>query len=294
MKKINVRAYLFIILTVFIWGSSFAYVKIGIEYCSEYLFVALRFLVAILAALLIFKVKKGDVTRGSIKAGVFIGIFLFLGFILQTISLKYTKVANTAFITGLFVVVIPFLSYFWEKQSIKITAYFSIIVALFGLYLLTGVKGINFNIGDILAFFSAIAFSVEIVAIQVSTRKYSPESITLISFITVFIVASGFSVLGGHRIIVNLKLILVIIYLGVFCTTIALGLQMRYQKYLNTVFVGLLYLMEPVIALVFAWFMFKEYVNGKELLGATLILMSAIISEFPFNRFIKGIFKWRV
>lgn len=59
-------------------------------------------------------------------------------------------------------------------------------------------------------------------------------------------------------------------------------------------FVGLLYLMEPVIALVFAWFVFREYVTAKEMIGASLILISAVISEFPFGKFIKNIFKWRV
>ncbi|RKX65338.1 hypothetical protein DRP44_06560 [candidate division TA06 bacterium] len=294
MKENRLKAYLYIVLTVIIWGSSFVFVKIGIEFCSEYLLVALRFLFAIVAALFIFKVKRKDFTRGSILSGVFIGIFLFLGFILQTISLKYTKVANTAFITGLFVIFIPFLSYFWEKVPIKVTSYFSIIVALIGLYLLTGVNGINFNMGDILAFFSAMAFSIEIVAIQVSTRKYNPNSITLFSFITVFIISSFISIFTNQKIIVNTRLILVLLYLGVFCTTIALGLQMRYQKYLNTVFVGLLYLMEPVIALVFAWFVFREYVIAKEMIGASLILISAVISEFPFGKFIKNIFKWRV
>ncbi|NIA23317.1 MAG: EamA family transporter, partial [Proteobacteria bacterium] len=115
MKEKKLRAYFYIILTVAIWGSSFAFVKVGINYCSEYLFVSLRFLIAIIAALFIFGIKKKNLTKGSILSGTFIGIFLFLGFILQTVSLKYTKVANTAFITGLFVIFIPFLSYFWEK-----------------------------------------------------------------------------------------------------------------------------------------------------------------------------------
>ncbi len=273
-----------ILIAIAIWGSSFVFVKIGIEYCSEFLFVGVRFFIASIFALILFSRKLKSINKYEVKWGCIIGTTLFAGFIFQTISLKYSKVANTAFISSLFIIIIPFLSHYFEKAKIKKSAIVSIIIAIYGLYLLTGLKNLDFYKGDILAFLSAIAFAFEIVFIQIATKSNSSENISFIAFVTVFICSSIFIPFERIHFVLNIKLISVLLYLGFICTALALWIQIRYQKNLNTVFVGLFYLLEPVFALLFGWVILREILTYRGMIGAGLILLSAIISEYPFKR----------
>jgi len=284
MKEHRMKPYMLILFAIALWGSSFAFVKIGIGYCSEFLFVSIRFLIASIIALFLFRRKIMGIGKSEIKWGSIIGITLFGGFIFQTISLKYSKVANTAFISSLFIIIIPFLSHYIEKVKIKKSAIVSIFVAICGLYLLTGVKNLQFNIGDSLALLSAIAFAFEIVVIQIATKSNNSENISFIAFVTVFICSSIFIPFESYKFVFNIRLISVLIYLGFICTGLALWIQMRYQKHLNTVFVGLFYLLEPIFALLFGWIIFREILTLKGMLGAGLILFSGLISECPFKR----------
>ncbi|HRU33242.1 MAG TPA: DMT family transporter, partial [bacterium] len=116
-KHILFLALLFITL---IWGSTFALIKVALDSIGPFYFLAIRFSLASIVMLIIFRksFKEHKIHFGYILAGV----FLFLGYVFQTVGLKYTSASNAAFITGLSVVIVPFLEVIFMKRKLPGTS----------------------------------------------------------------------------------------------------------------------------------------------------------------------------
>ncbi len=117
----GVQAEIYLLVTVIIWGSTFALIKGVIDLIPPYTYLAYRFLLAALILILLFwKRIKENIDKTTLKKGFLIGIFLFMGYAFQTVGLKYTTATKAGFITGLSVVLVPIISHFFfqgENQS---------------------------------------------------------------------------------------------------------------------------------------------------------------------------------
>ena len=110
MKKEHL-ADLSLIFVSLIWGSSFVIVKDTLIYLNEYFLLVIRFAIAtgILGLYLLLK-KINPFKRNVLKEGAILGLILFIALGTQTIGLKYTTATNSAFITGLYVILTPIFS----------------------------------------------------------------------------------------------------------------------------------------------------------------------------------------
>lgn len=94
-----------------IWGGTFPLIKVALQDTSPYVFLSLRFLIATSLLAAIFRKEVASTSREALQAGFLIGVFIFIGYITQTVGLKYTTASKSGFITGLYVVFTPILSY---------------------------------------------------------------------------------------------------------------------------------------------------------------------------------------
>src|ERR1700720_2434694 len=91
-----------------VWGTTFVLVKAALRDVSPLLFLALRFSVATVALLVLFRgLGPSPRTRQAVAGGVLTGVFLFSGYLFQTLGLRLTTAPKSAFITGLCVVMVP-------------------------------------------------------------------------------------------------------------------------------------------------------------------------------------------
>ncbi|HLL81111.1 MAG TPA: EamA family transporter, partial [Longimicrobium sp.] len=90
-----------------VWGLTFAVVKGALDQADPFAFLALRFTLGAAAATLIAGRRLLHVP--SVRAGLVLAPFLFCGFALQTMGLRYTTASRSAFFTGLCVVLVPFV-----------------------------------------------------------------------------------------------------------------------------------------------------------------------------------------
>ncbi|HID01398.1 MAG TPA: EamA family transporter, partial [Piscirickettsiaceae bacterium] len=125
-----------------IWGFTFPAMKVSLDYISPILFLAYRFGIASLLMLLIYRNKV--LRRDTFKEGFILGTTLFFGHGFQIIGLKYTTASNSAFITSLYVVFTPFVAYLILREKIKPGNFVSLIIAVMGLYLISGAS-LRFN-----------------------------------------------------------------------------------------------------------------------------------------------------
>jgi drug/metabolite transporter (DMT)-like permease len=274
------KAELSLLLLTFIWGTTFPLVKTAMSFSSPLVFVFFRFVLASLAFWLLFSKRISFEERGILKAGAIIGIFLFLGFGFQTLGLKYTASSKSAFITGLFVVMVPPLSFLILKEKAKVASILGVILAVSGLYLLTRPKGSEFNIGDIFTFFCAISFALHVILVQIYTRRYDFFTLTFVQILTTAILSVPF-MLALERVSLRLHpyLILALLVCAIFATALGLYIQNRMQKDTTTVKAALIYTMEPVFAAVFSYLFLSEVLGWVGILGGALILSGMLCSE---------------
>ncbi len=269
------RAELILLGITAIWGFTFPAMKVSLGYMPPILFLAYRFGVASLLMLLIF--RKRILKRETLFEGLILGLTLVFGHGFQIVGLKYTSASNSAFITSLYVVFTPFIAYFLLGDKLKARDFLSLIVAIIGLYLISGAS-LKFNYGDLLTIFCAISFAFQIVLIQ----KFGEKDYLSLAFWQIFwnFVFSTIYALVFEGFVVPVKMTpwLGILYTGIFATVIAFTLQVKYQKETKAHKAALIYSAEPIFGHISAFLTIGEVLSLKGYIGALLIL-TAIWNE---------------
>jgi drug/metabolite transporter (DMT)-like permease len=162
------RAVLALLVAAFVYGATFVVIKTAIEDYPPIAFVAWRFGLGAIA-LAIFAFPRGTKIwlHGSIA-----GFFLFAGYSLQTSGLQLTGAANSALITGLYVVITPLLASLLARTAPGWWIVGAATLSFAGLVLLTGTNDLDFQRGDLLTLGCAFAFACYILAISRFARHH--------------------------------------------------------------------------------------------------------------------------
>ncbi len=130
-----------LLIVAAMWGCTFLIVQHAVRVLPPLAFNGIRFVgAAVLLALIITVFYRGQWRAVSIRMllhACLLGLFLFLGYAFQTVGLLYTTTSNAGFITGLSVVLVPFLALILLKHPISRFTWLSALLAACGLYLLT-------------------------------------------------------------------------------------------------------------------------------------------------------------
>lgn len=250
---------------------------------------------------LILIIKKHRIVKEAILPGLFLGVFLFLGFVLQTIGLKHTSATKSGFITGSLVVMIPFLQMIIEKKLPSRGALIGTVFVFIGILFLSsgdssittflGNLGATFNLGDGLTLACALFFAVQVVYMDIFSPKYDFWVLFVVQLLSVsilaLIVAFVFHFTSLEIIYVNYtgNLLTGFLYTILLATCINFGLQTKYQKLVSPTKAGIIYSFEPIFAALFAFFLLSEKITNFGLVGCILIFSGLIITEI-FDTFL--------
>jgi drug/metabolite transporter (DMT)-like permease len=153
-----------LILITVIWGGTFLTVQFALNYSSPMFFVGCRFAAAALAVLLLsWRIMRGLNLR-ELLAGFLIGCTIAIGYGTQTIGLQTISSSESAFLTAVYVPLVPFLLWIIFRKTPHIMTWIGVILAFSGLVLLTGngFMQISFSFGQALTLFGAIAIALEL------------------------------------------------------------------------------------------------------------------------------------
>ncbi len=284
-----------LLLMTIIWGGTFVIVKEALNDISSMLFIAIRFSISSLLVSLFLLIKKYKINKKTFLSGIFLGTFLFFGFLFQTAGLKYTSATKSGFLTGSLVVIIPFLQLLIEKKIPTKGAIIGTILVFIGIIFLSSggnsIKnfitefGNTFNIGDILTLICALFFALHVVYMDIISPKHEfwilffsqLIGVSIFSFITSLIF--HFTSLEFYRINLTTNLWIGIMYTSLLATCVNFGLQTKYQKVVSPTKAGIIYSFEPVFAAIFAFFLLNEKFSNFAVLGSSLIFLGLIVSE---------------
>ncbi|ACJ17295.1 permease [Thermococcus onnurineus NA1] len=252
-----------------IWGFTFPAMKASLDYLPPILFLAYRFGIASLLMLIIFRSRV--LKRETLKEGFVLGLTLFFGHGFQIVGLKYTTASNSAFITSLYVVFTPFIAYFILGDRLGGRDVLSLIMALTGLYLISGAS-LNFNYGDLLTVLCAISFAFQIVLVQRFEKK-DYLSLAFWQILWNFVFSLAFALLFESLVVPRDPMPWMgILYTAIFATVVAFTLQVKYQRDTKAHRAALIYSAEPIFGHIAAFLTIGEILSPKGYLGAALIM----------------------
>lgn len=275
---------LLILITMF-WGGTFLAVQYAVTMSGPFFFVGLRFATAALAvALLSLKVLRG-ITWLEVKAGVAIGVSIALGYSLQTWGLQTISSSKSAFITAMYVPLVPLLQWLCLGRIPGLMSCIGILLAFTGLILLARPGGdlLVPGEGELITLASAVAIAAEIILISAWAGKVDIRRVTIIQLATASLVAFFAMIPAGESVPpLSPALLGVGLGLGIFSAIIQVVMNWA-QRSVSPTRATVIYTGEPVWAGIFGRIA-GERLPLLALLGGVFIVLGVLVSELKFNK----------
>ena len=300
---------LLLLLTAFIWGSAFIAQSSGADLVGPFTFNAFRYALGAIALTpviaLMDKKRKANGTsavdtskaadetgffktgerRTLIVGGILTGIVLFASSGIQQYAIAYTTAAKSGFITTLYVILVPIMGIFL-KHKIRPIVWPCAVLGIIGLYLLAIQPGtFSFGKGEFYTLICAVGFSCHIMLIDFLSPKVDGVKLSRLQFITTSVLS--FIVMFFTEDVVMKDVLSAgtsLIYAGVFSSGVAYTLQIVAQKNAEPAVASLILSLESVFAAICGALFLHEYLNGRELLGCTLVFAATIIAQLPAKK----------
>jgi len=285
---------LMLLVASFFWGTTFVAQSLGAEYVSAGTYLALRTYIGILFLLPFVLYRDRKDNRNSkeerrqefnafIKGGVLAGLFIFLASFAQQYGIAYTSVAKAGFLTALYVVFVPIISFFFGRKFDN-KLWICIALSVVGLYMLCMKGRFYLEMGDAMMVLSAIGFSVQILAVSRYSRRIDPVKLTLSQFIVeAFLATIVMLVLEKPDLASIHSALPAILYAGIFSSGIAYTLQSLGQKNLNPAIASIAMCLESVFGTLSGWIVLGQKLSLREALGCVLMFGAIVLSQFLGN-----------
>lgn len=285
-RSTQVFASLGLLLTAAVWGFAFVVVKDSLDYVGSVYMVAIRFSIAAIGLAIIFCKRLKKIDKKHLLMGGVTGLFLFLAYLVQTIGCSYTTAGKNAFLTTIYVILIPLIGWPLYKKRPQWHVFLAAGLSLTGIGLLAlggdDISGIN--IGDILTLLCGLFFALHILW----TEKCNKEGCdTIIITMLQFAFAAFFGwilapFMDGAFPIVAIqtpKVVLSMLYLGLFSSMICFSLQNIGLKYVQSSLASLFLSFESVFGVLFSTIFLHETLTLKMAVGCALIFSAIVIAE---------------
>jgi len=280
------KSNLLLLLAAAIWGFAFVAQRVGMEHVGPFTFNGVRFVLGSLSLLpLIFYFQNKPQASPKVKAtgallpGFLAGLILFTAASLQQIGLIYTTAGKAAFVTCLYIVLVPILGIFL-KQHVSKATWLSAVLAVVGLYLLCVKESFFIAYGDLLQLIGALFWTVHILLIDHFADRVDVLKLSFFQFVTCGLLSMG-TALGLETItLAGLSGALIPILYGGFCSVgIAYTLQVVGQKHSPPAQAAIILSMETVFATIGGYLLLDERLGFQELVGCALMLAGMLLTQ---------------
>ena len=273
----------------FIWGTTFIAQDTGMDNIGPFTFNCVRFFVGFLAVapfVFLFERKKinhqiKNRTNQFFKLMVPVGVFLFLACIFQQVSLLYTDIANSAFFTIFYVLMVPIILYFLFSERLHWSIWPSVLACVIGGYFLSDIGDANIRFGDSLVLIGALFWSLHIIYIGKIINQFDlPFFIALIQNLIVATLSFILVIIFEEFDFSKIKLETIeILYAGILSGGAAFALQLFGQRNISAAPAAIVMSLEGVIAAIAAWIILNQILDLNNIIGCTLILGGILLSQ---------------
>lgn len=292
MKKQELKSSIYLFLAAAIWGFAFVAQRVGSKYLGAFTFNGVRFAMgslSLIPLLIYFKKDEKQAYEESVsykydlKAGVIAGCILFLASTLQQLGIYETTAGKAAFITGLYIVLVPILGLFLKHHT-KLNTWIGAILAVIGLYLLSVNESFFISRGDFLEIVGSFFWAAHILLIDHFTKKVDAVKLSFIQFATCSLLSMIIALLTEDITIYGLtKAIVPLLYGGICSVGIAYTLQAVGQKHAKPSHAAIILSFESVFACIGGILLLNESLNLRGFLGCSLMLCGMLLSQLKVS-----------
>lgn len=281
-----------LLATAIIWGLGIVIQKDGMGSIGPFLYSALRMLIGSVTLCVMLLVN--DKLHGKVSVdktsqpdktlyigGIVTGILMFFAANLQQIGLVYTNAGKTAFITALYMLLVPIIGILLKHKT-NINNWIGAVIGAVGLYFLCVTTQFTVTTGDVIVFIGSFCWAAHILAVNHFAPKVDVIRLMCIQFIVSGIMSLAAAVFTEEIIVADiLSCVPGLLYTGIVSTALASALQGIGQKYAHPTTASILLSTESLFATICGFIFLNEVMNGRELIGCILMLLAVILSQLP-------------
>ncbi|MFV0635375.1 DMT family transporter [Mitsuokella sp. WILCCON 0060] len=283
----HLRGNLMLLLAAFIWGTTFVAQMVGMDGLGPFTYAAARYILGFLFLVGLWYTWKGPretakragTYHAGWKAGLGAGCIMFVATSLQQVAMLYTTAGKTAFITALYIILVPLGAVLLGKR-IHIENWIGAFLALAGLYFLSIHGEVALSFGDGLVLISAFFWTGHILFIDRFASLVDPIEL---STTQVGVCAAGSLVAALLFETIAVQPIFsawfAIFYGGVMSAGVAFTLQILGQQYAEPGQAAIIMSFEAVFGVLSSWLLLGEQMTIAQIMGCVLMLAGMIITQ---------------
>ena len=314
-KRVSLKGSLLLLLTATIWGIAFVAQSVGMNYVGPFTFTSIRSLIgaAVLVPCLFFlrylrsrnrqdmqhvkapsedgedrffpeDMKEPKETAGQnmlLRGGLCCGVLLCVASNLQQIGIHYTTVGKAGFITALYIVLVPILGIFLGKRA-GLRIWVSVVLAVFGLYLLCITETLRLGLGDAFVLLCAFVFAFQIMSVDYFSPRTEGVKLACLEFLVCGILSAVPMFLFEKPAWADICAAgIPILYAGVLSSGVAYTLQIIAQKDMDPTVASLIMSLESVISALAGWAILHQTMGMRELAGCMVMFGAIILAQLP-------------
>ena len=283
----HLRGTLMLLAASFFWGTTFVAQILGMEGLGPYTYAAARFALGVLfigALWFLYRDKRAaqrraGTFRSGFRAGIPVGLAMFVGVTLQQVALLYTTAGKTAFITTVYIVLVP-LAAVLLGQRVRAVQWGGAVLAFAGVYFLSAHGETTINTGDLLVLICSFFWMAQILLIDRYARAVDAIELCFMQMIVCTVGSAALAAIYESFAWSDLWSAAVpILYAGLFSCGVAYTCQILGQAYVEPTQAAILMSTEAIFAAVAGWIILGETMSGVQLLGCALLLGGALMAQ---------------
>ena len=282
-KKSEQLSELGLFITAVIFGGSFPISKVALTYYSPLFLTMTRYLLGGMIMGVFFHKRISQnfaITKRQFWEVTACGAVFYFAYLIQVIGLQYTAPAKQSFLAALYVIMVPFLYWIVYKFKPDIYNFTAAILTLVGIYLLTVNGAGGFNIGDMMTIVGALFYAIHIVLIGYLVKQIDPIILTFLQTSIAGIIGLAVSLIF-EPIPTEFPLVgvLSVLYMTIFCTIIAYGLQITCQKYISETKASLILCLESVFGTLLSVIFLDDPFTKTMFVGCIIIFIGILTAQ---------------
>ena len=294
----KVKSTIFLMLTAIIWGTAFVAQREGMSSIGPFMFSALRMYLGTLTLIPIIyitlyraKLNKNYIPRSAVEkkagnkllmqGGLWCGLIIFFAANFQQVGLVSTSAGKTAFITTLYILLVPIIGIFL-KRKLHWYIWLAVAMGTIGLYFLCIADSLTIAFGDLVILIGAFFWALHILCMDYYAPKVMVTKLIAIQFFisgTLSLIVSVFTepfLFGGL-----VGAMPTIVYTGVMSSGLAFTFQGLGQKDANPTTASIILSTEALFGAIAGYLFLSEVFTQREFLGCVLMFSAVIISQLP-------------
>ncbi len=284
MKKLNLNnangGRLALLTAALIWGSSFIVMKDTLDHTPVFQLLAIRFTLGGLLLAIIFRKRLMKAGQTILPHGAICGVLLLTAYATQTYGLKTTTPGTNAFLTAVYCVLVPFMTWGMQRKRPTLFNWAAAAMCITGIGLISLSGDLTIGAGEWLTLLSGVLYALHIMGLSRFGEQDDPIALTIVQFAVVALLSwiCTLTVERGAAIPAPAAWPQ-LLYLTVFATAVTLVCQSVGQSLTPPSQSAILLSLESVFGALFSVLMGRETLTLPILCGFTLVFVSVIVSE---------------